>query len=68
MKALHDVLRRRRERADKTRTELAALAGTSRQQIDNMETGNVSPNVGSLVKYANALGCKAWQLLKDADL
>jgi transcriptional regulator with XRE-family HTH domain len=65
---LPQVMRRRRERADKTRTEIAALSGMSRQHIDNIEAGRGSPILSSVVSYANALGCKAWQLLKEADL
>jgi len=59
---LEDVLIRkalRDARASKhlTQQELSDLSGLSTATISNIEAGDGSPTLRSLIRYANAVGC-----------
>lgn len=47
-----EALKRWRERADLTREQVAAVAGVSRQTIENWEAGNKTPRAEQIVKMA----------------
>ena len=46
--------------------QLAPLAGTSNQQISNLETGKRRLTVDWLTALGKALGCHPWSLIDDA--
>ncbi|WP_448479867.1 helix-turn-helix domain-containing protein [Pseudoxanthomonas mexicana] len=45
--------------------QLASLAGTSNQQISNLETGKRRLTVDWLEALGKALGCHPWSLIDD---
>lgn len=66
------TIKRRREKADVTRAELAARCegpggAMRRQQLVRIESDLSSPTLRTLERVATALGCTVWQLVKEAE-
>lgn len=61
------TIKRRREKADLTRAQLAPLAGMARQQLVRLESDASSPTLRTLERVAKALKTSAWQLVKEAE-
>lgn len=60
---LHERLRQLREDRDMTQAELAAMLGTTRQQVGKYETGRQEMTAGKLAALCRALGVSADYLL-----
>lgn len=60
---LHERLRQLREDRDMTQAELAAMLGTTRQQVGKYETGRQEMTAGKLAALCLALGVSADYLL-----
>lgn len=56
-KALLQALVRQRRTMHVTQGELAFRMGITQPAVSAIETGNSSPTLGTLGRYANALGC-----------
>ena len=50
-----------------TQAALSRVSGVAREQINRYENGKVIPDVFSLVKLRNALGCRLDDLVSDAQ-
>jgi len=50
-----------------TQAALSRVSGVAREQINRYENGKVIPDVCSLVKLRNALGCRLDDLVSDAQ-
>jgi len=61
------AIKRRREASELSQEELAEIAGLHRTYVSQLERGIKSPSVRVLVKVAGALGCEAWELLREAS-
>jgi transcriptional regulator with XRE-family HTH domain len=57
-------LRKLRTDRGLTQGQLAERCGTSVPAISNLEAGNNSPTLGTLVRLADALECKVSDLVK----
>ncbi len=57
-------LRRVRERAGITQTELALLTELHRTEINKLETGKRMPRLNTVVKLTSALDCRADELIE----
>ena len=55
-----------RKDADMSQEKLAALSGVHRVTIARIETGKISPTVGTLVKLAKALDVDVSELIEGA--
>ena len=69
--AFLDEVLKARTASGLTQAEVAARVGTTQSAIARLEspTSNHSPSVGTLQKYARALGCKIEiRLVPDTDL
>lgn len=64
---LADAIRKRRILRGFTQLRLAEVSGTSRVFVSDVERGLSSPTVRMLERIAGALGCQAWELLKDRE-
>ena len=62
-------LRIRRERLyqKKSQVELSGLAGISQDNLSKIERGLQEPSLGTLLKIADALHLKLYDLIKDVD-
>lgn len=60
---LHERLRQLREDKDLSQAELAAMLGTTRQQIGKYETGRQDMTAAKLAALCRALGVSADYLL-----
>lgn len=60
-------LRELRTAAGLSQRDLASLVGTSSAAISNLEAGNNAQTLGTLVKLADALGCRVVELVKVLD-
>ena len=60
-------LRRLREQAGKTRTQLGAQIGRSEQTIIGYERGMTVPSMYALGAIATALGCEPGAVFVDTD-
>ena len=65
-KRLGLVIKRRREAAELSQEEFAERAQVHRTYVSQLERGIKSPSVRVLVKMAGALGCEAWEILREA--
>lgn len=61
------VIKRRREDVGLSQEDFAEKAGLHRTYVSQLERGIKSPSVRVLVKMAGALGCEAWEILKEAS-
>ena len=61
------ALRARRKRAGLTQEQLALSAELQRVFVSWLESGSKQPTLGTMVKLAGALNCKASELLADAE-
>ena len=81
MLTLGTVIRRRRQAIypsdlrpsgipmhDGARRRLADAAGVSRGTVWKLETDSGTVRMDVLERVANALGCKVWEILKEADV
>ncbi len=66
-KQLGQVIRRRREATGLSQEEFAERAEVHRTYVSQLERGLKSPSVRVLVKMADALGCEAWELLREVS-
>lgn len=64
-KRLGRAIKRRREEAGLSQEEFAERAEVHRTYVSQLERGLKSPSVRVLGKVAEALGCEAWELLRD---
>jgi transcriptional regulator with XRE-family HTH domain len=60
-------LRELRTAAGLSQRDLASLVGTSSAAISNLEAGNNAPTLGTLVRLAEALGCRVVELVEVLD-
>ena len=60
------VIKRRREVAGLSQEEFADRAQVHRTYVSQLERGIKSPSVRVLAKMAGALGCEAWEMLREA--
>lgn len=65
--ALGDVLRARRHRARLTLKAVGARSGVSLGYLSQIEKGRNAPSLETLRKVAGALGCRASDLLREAE-
>ncbi len=65
--AFGSVLRRRRLAASLTQEKLGANADIERVQISWLEGGRHLPTLQTTFKLARALGCKASELIAEAE-
>jgi transcriptional regulator with XRE-family HTH domain len=65
-KRLGQVIKRRREAAGLSQEEFAERAEVHRTYVSQLERGLKSPSVRVLVKMADALGCEAWEILRES--
>jgi transcriptional regulator with XRE-family HTH domain len=65
MKTFAERLSYLREQRDMTRYRLAQLSGISKEGISKLEQPGSDPKLSTLVKLAQALGVKTWELLPD---
>jgi transcriptional regulator with XRE-family HTH domain len=63
---LGTVIKRRREAAGLSQEVFAELAQLHRTYVSQLERGIKSPSVRVLMKMASALGCEAWEILREA--
>jgi transcriptional regulator with XRE-family HTH domain len=61
------AIKRRREDAGLSQEVFAEKAGLHRTYVSQLERGIKSPSVRVLVKMAGALGCEAWEILREAN-
>ena len=64
-KRLGQAIKHRREVAGLSQEEFAERAEVHRTYVSQLERGLKSPSVRVLVKMASALGCEAWELIRD---
>ncbi len=64
---LGQAIRRRREVAGFSQEGFAERAQVHRTYVSQLERGLKSPSVRVLMKMADALGCEAWELLREAS-
>jgi transcriptional regulator with XRE-family HTH domain len=65
-KRLGLVIKRRREAAKLSQEEFAERAQVHRTYVSQLERGIKSPSVRVLMRMASALGCEAWEILREA--
>lgn len=65
--ALGVVFRKRRLARRMTQAKVAALAGTHRPIVTRVERGRHELSLGTLVRYACALGCPLAELVREAE-
>jgi transcriptional regulator with XRE-family HTH domain len=65
--AFGQVLRKRRKEAGLTQEQLAFEADLERVFISWLETGKRQPTFQTMLKLAAALGCKAAELVEEAE-
>ena len=61
-----EKVRELREKRSLTTNELGKLAGITRQTVENIENGRVSPRLDTLEKIFQALGYKSLKRLINA--
>lgn len=61
------AIKRRREAAGLSQEDFAEVAGLHRTYVSQLERGIKSPSVRVLAKMAGALGCEAWEILREAS-
>lgn len=66
--ALGTVIRQKREARGWLPERLASEAGVSRVTILNVERGNYSTGIGTMIDVARALGVRLAQLLDEAGV
>lgn len=64
---LADELRKARSAAKMTQEQVAARAKISREYVNKLEQGKYTPTVDVLMRVSNAMGTKAWQILKRVE-
>jgi transcriptional regulator with XRE-family HTH domain len=67
-KRIGAVIRVRRDAVGVSAQELADKSGVTRAQISNLEAGNCGVTIHTLSGIARGLRCKAWEILRDANL
>lgn len=67
MKTLGDVIRSKREERQLSQEALASLSGLSRTHIGEVERGDTSLSVASLLAIAGGLGIPTSELLREYE-
>jgi transcriptional regulator with XRE-family HTH domain len=65
--ALGRAIRRARTDRRFTQEELAHRSGLHPTYVGGIERGERNPSYANIVKLANTLGLRPWELLRDAD-
>jgi len=65
--ALGAAFRKRRLAREMTQADVAARAGTHRPIVTRVERGRHELSLGTLVRYACALGCPLAELVREAE-
>ena len=65
--SLGAVIRAERKRLGWSQEELAGEAGLNRSYLTDLENGRRTPNLGTLVQVADALGMRTGELLGAAE-
>lgn len=65
--SLGAAIRAERKRLGWSQEELAGEAGLNRSYVTDLENGRRTPNLGTLVQVADALGMRVGELLTAAE-
>lgn len=60
-------IRQERTKAGLTQTSLARVSGVSREQINKYENGKRMPDLATLIRIRDALGCSLDELVKEEN-
>jgi transcriptional regulator with XRE-family HTH domain len=64
---LGDAIRSRRQALGLSQEEVASRAGLHRTYVGDVERGLRNVSLANIAKLASALGCKASELLREAE-